>query len=62
MGAHLWGMGPEELAQVVSFNLQTYGKPRFVDFTVPEEPLYSFQPPAPFEKIFNAQPSFQLLR
>ncbi len=58
MGAHLWGMGPEELAEAVSYNLKSYGKPRFVDFTVPDEPLYSFQPPAPFEKVFNvnAQP------
>lgn len=40
---------------VVTRNLQTFGKPCFVDFTVPEEPLYSFQPPASFEKVFNAE-------
>ena len=45
----------QELAEAISFNLISYGKPRFVDFTVPEEPLYSFQPPASFEKVFNAE-------
>jgi hypothetical protein len=49
----IWSMGPEELSEAISMNLKMNGQPRFVDMTVPDEPLYSFQPPGNFEKVFN---------
>ena len=37
---YMWQMHPKELAEEISFNLDTYGKPRFVDVTDPQAPRY----------------------
>ena len=42
--AHLWKLPPEDMAKVINFNMETYGKPRFVDITEPETPKFVTRP------------------
>jgi hypothetical protein len=42
--ADLWKLHPQELAEVIGYNLATYGQPRFVDATEPEAPRYLNRP------------------
>ncbi len=46
--AHLWNMAPADLAELIGFNLQTYGSPRFINAIDPNEPEFAFTPPADF--------------
>lgn len=50
--AHLWGMPPEDLAQMVGFNLETYGDPRFINALNPTEPEFAFSP-VDFRRAFG---------
>jgi hypothetical protein len=44
--ARLWSLGPSDLSDVISFNLEQMGKPRMVDATRPEAgPEYIFHRP-----------------
>ena len=43
-GSHLWQAGPDDLAGLVGFNLETFGKPGFVDMTDPEQPRFVTRP------------------
>lgn len=42
--ADLWGLSPSDLAELIGYNLETMGKPRFVDMTDPDEPQYAYTP------------------
>jgi hypothetical protein len=49
---HLWKLPPADLAEVITYNLETYGKPRFVDITEPEQPKFITRP-VEFSSLFN---------
>jgi hypothetical protein len=53
--AHLWNMGPEDLAELIGINLQTYGSPRFINAIDPEQPEFAYTPPADFSRAFQTQ-------
>ncbi len=40
----LWKLQPNDMAEVISYNMETYGKPRFVDVTDPETPRFMTRP------------------
>ncbi len=40
----LWKLPPTDMAEMIGFNMETYGKPRFVDITEPETPKYLTRP------------------
>lgn len=40
----LWRLPPSDMAEMINFNLETYGKPRFVDITEPENPKFLTRP------------------
>ncbi|MEI7557012.1 hypothetical protein [Candidatus Chlorohelix sp.] len=40
----LWKLPPSAIAEMISYNLETYGKPRFVDITEPDAPKYLTRP------------------
>jgi hypothetical protein len=40
----LWKLPPNDLAEMIAFNLETYGKPHFVDITEPESPKFLTRP------------------
>ncbi len=40
----LWKLPPVDMADMISFNMETYGKPRFVDITEPENPKFLTRP------------------
>ena len=40
----LWKLPPIDMADMIGFNMETYGKPRFVDITEPENPKYLTRP------------------
>lgn len=42
--SHLWGMPSQDLAQAITFNLEEYGAPAFVDATQPEQPKFITRP------------------
>ncbi len=52
--AHLWKLPPADLAEVINYNMETYGKPRFVDITEPETPRFMTRP-VEFSSLY-AQP------
>ena len=57
--SHLWQAPPEDLAGLVGFNLESLGKPGFVDVTDPEQPRFMSRPasfgalglPAPAQRV-----------
>ncbi|MEI6045953.1 MAG: hypothetical protein WCS37_16510 [Chloroflexota bacterium] len=49
---HLWTMPPEDLAQAINYNIETYGRPRFVDASKPEQPNYLTRP-VEFSTLLN---------
>ncbi len=40
----LWKLPPVDMAEMIGFNMETYGKPRFVDITEPESPKFLTRP------------------
>jgi hypothetical protein len=36
----LWRLPPSDMAEMIAYNMETYGKPRFVDITEPENPKF----------------------
>ncbi len=40
----LWRLPPTDMAEMIVYNMQTYGKPRFVDITDPENPKFLTRP------------------
>jgi len=40
----LWRLPPADMAEMIAFNMQTYGKPHFVDITEPENPKFLTRP------------------
>lgn len=40
----LWRLPPNDIAEMIGFNMETYGKPRFVDITEPEHPKFLSRP------------------
>ncbi|HEX2913390.1 MAG TPA: hypothetical protein VH186_21480 [Chloroflexia bacterium] len=40
----LWRLPPVDMAEMIAFNVETYGKPRFVDITEPETPKFLTRP------------------
>ncbi len=52
--AHLWSLPPQDLAQAISFNLHTYGDPRFVNALDPAAPEFAFNP-VDFKRAFALQ-------
>ena len=41
---YLWKLPPTGMAEMINFNLETYGKPKFVDITEPDSPRYLTRP------------------
>jgi hypothetical protein len=41
---HLWGLPPADISELIGFNLDTQGRPRFVDMADPANPEYSYSP------------------
>ena len=40
----LWRLPPTDMADMIGYNMETYGKPRFVDITEPENPKFLTRP------------------
>jgi hypothetical protein len=40
----LWKLPPSAIAEMIGFNLETYGKPKFVDITEPDAPRFITRP------------------
>ena len=53
---HLWTLPPEDMAQAITFNMETYGRPRFVDISKPEEPKFLTRP-VEFSAVFGDTPT-----
>ncbi|NWJ98187.1 MAG: hypothetical protein HXX20_20725 [Chloroflexi bacterium] len=51
--AHLWNLAPDDLAELIGINLQTYGSPRFINAIDPEQPEFAYTPPADFSTAFQ---------
>lgn len=59
----MWKLPPSDLAEMINYNLTTYGKPRFVDATEPENPKFLTRPiqvsALGFEQQANINPTLQ---
>lgn len=51
--AHLWKLPPADMAEVISYNMETYGKPRFVDVSEPDKEPRFISRPVEFSSLLN---------